>query len=233
MSTPVPLRSDSAVTLDITLDITLTPSAVGPPALALARRRCTFDRVNEQSDRPSQPRIEPITEFDGDLEEILAGALTHNGTPLNIFGTLGHHPKLLKRFNLLGGFLLNKGLIPPRERELVILRVGANARSVYEFGQHTLIGLECGLSQPEIDALVESPDSHDWSPADRALIALADDLHADDCVSDATWTELAERWSEAELAELLVVAGFYRLVSGFLNSTGVALDSGVPGWPTR
>ena len=183
------------------------------------------------ADRPSTPRIEPITEFDGELEEILANALTHDGTPLNIFGTLGHHPKLLKRFNLLGGFLLNKGLLPPRERELVILRVGANARAEYEFGQHTVIGLQTGLTQHEIDALVREPGTHDWSSDDLALIALADDLHADDCVSDATWSQLSGVWSDAQLAELLVVAGFYRLVSGFLNSTGVQLDDGVPGFP--
>ena len=34
------------------------------------------------------------------------------------------------------------------------------------------------------------------------------------------------------LVELLVVAGFYRLVSGFLNSAGIQLDDGVPGFPT-
>lgn len=187
--------------------------------------------MTDHPDRPTQPRIEPITEFDGELEEILATALTHDGKPLNIFGTLGHHPKLLKRFNLLGGFLLNKGLLPPRERELVILRVGANARAEYEFGQHTVIGLQCGLTQTEIEAVVREPGAHDWSDGDRALIALADDLHADDCVSDDTWAQLATAWNDAELAELLVVAGFYRLVSGFLNSTGVQLDDGIPGFP--
>ena len=187
--------------------------------------------MTDQPARPSRPRIEPITEFDGELEEILATALTHDGKPLNIFGTLGHHPKLLKRFNLLGGFLLNKGLLPPRERELVILRIGANAHAEYEFGQHTIIGLQCGLTRHEIESLVRDAGSRDWSDDDRALIALADDLHADDCVSDATWAQLATRWSDAELAELLVVAGFYRLVSGFLNSTGVQLDDGVPGFP--
>jgi hypothetical protein len=60
---------------------------------------------------------------------------------------------------------------------------------------------------------------------------MADDLSTDDCVSDATWAALSTRWSEAELVELLVVAGFYRLVSGFLNSAGVQLDDGVPGFP--
>ena len=30
---------------------------------------------------------------------------------------------------------------------------------------------------------------------------------------------------------LVVVAGFYRLVSGFLNTMRVQLDVGVPSWP--
>ena len=186
-------------------------------------------------DRPSQPRIEPIDlddVTDDELRDTLAGALTLDGKPLNIFGVLGHHPKLLKRFNLLGGFILNKGLIPERERELVILRVGWNARAVYEFGQHTVIGKRCGLTDDEIAALTRSPHDHDWSAGDMALIALADDLHAADCVSNGTWLALSDRWSVAELVELLIVAGFYRLVSGFLNSAGVRLDDGVPGFPT-
>ena len=185
--------------------------------------------------RPTHPRIEPIDlddVTDDELRTTLAGALTLDGRPLNIFGVLGHHPKLLKRFNLLGGFLLNKGLIPERERELVILRVGWNAQAVYEFGQHTVIGKRCGLTDDEIAALTKSPHDHDWSAEDLALIALADDLAADDCVSDGTWLALNARWSDAELVELLIVAGFYRLVSGFLNSAGVQLDDGVPGFPS-
>lgn len=185
------------------------------------------------TDRPNDPRIVPIEEVDGELAEILAGSLTRDGEPLNIFGVLGHHPKLLKRFMLMGGYLLNKGLIPAREREIVILRVGWNARARYEFGQHTLIGGAAGLTGVEIAALTRDPADHAWSADDRALIALADELAADDCVGDETWATLADRWSSAELIELLLVAGYYRMVSGFLNSAGVELDPGVPGFPER
>lgn len=183
--------------------------------------------------RPDRARIEPISmdDVDGELADTLAGAITHDGTPLNIFGVLGRHPKLLKRFNLLGGFLLNKGLLPEREREIVILRVGWNADAVYEFGQHTIIGRRCGVTDDEIVALTKPADAHAWSDDDAALIALADELYDDDCVTDATWATLSSRWSDAELVELLVLAGFYRLVSGFLNSAGVQLDDGVPGFP--
>lgn len=185
------------------------------------------------SPRPTSPRIVPISldKIDGELAETMATALSTNGRPLNIFAVLAHHPKLLKRFNQMGGFLLNKGLIPAREREMVILRIGWNARSEYEFGQHTVIGLRCGLNELEITALTRSPDEHPWIRDDRALIALADDLSNEDCATDATWSMLRERWSDAQLVELLVLAGYYRLVSGFLNSAGVRLDDGVPGFP--
>ena len=179
--------------------------------------------------RPSEPRLPLITEPDAELSEILQGALTHDGTPLNIFGMLGHHPKLLKRFNLLGGFLLNKGVVPAREREIVILRIGWRAKAVYEFGQHTIIGKDVGLSDAEIAGIAGA--DHEWSAGDAALIAMADDLANDDCVSEATWTALAADWQPDQIIELIVTAGFYRLVSGFLNSTGVPLDDGVPGWP--
>lgn len=187
------------------------------------------------TERPSRSRIEPVdmADADGELADILEHALTRGGEPLNIFGVLGRHPKLLKRFNLMGGFLLNKGLLPAREREIVILRIGWNARAVYEFGQHTVIGKEAGLTDDEIAALAsDDPTARDWSDDDAALVALADELHADDCVGDETWSRLAARWSDAQMVELLVVAGFYRLVSGFLNSAGVQLDDGVPAWPS-
>lgn len=145
---------------------------------------------------------------------------------------LAHAPNVLKRFSQLGGTLLFRTNVPDRERELVILRVGSNCRSVYEFGQHTIIGKNSGITDAEILALTQPADDGGWSAEDRALIDLADDLCRDDCVTDDTWARLAARWSEQELVELVVTAGFYRMVSGFLNSAGVQLDAGVPGWPS-
>ena len=182
--------------------------------------------------RPDEARIEPLAldELDDEVAAVVENGLSRDGVPLNIFGVLAHHPRLLKRFNLMGGLLLNGGRLPAREREIVVLRVGWNAQARYEFGQHTIIGREAGLTDDEITSLTR--DDGDWSDDDRTLIAMADELHADDCVSSATWQRLASRWDQAELVELLVLAGFYRLVSGFLNSAGVQLDDGVPGFPT-
>lgn len=165
------------------------------------------------------------------MELLSRGIDAPDGTPLNIFATLAHHPPLLKRFLNYAGFFLNKGLLPPREREIVILRVGWNCRAIYEFGQHTVIGKQVGLTDAEVSALASASTSHVWSDDDAVLITMSDELCSDNCVSDATWTRLSSRWNEAELTELVMVAGTYRLVSGYLNTMGVQLDAQTPGWP--
>lgn len=167
---------------------------------------------------PAYPRISPIPP-----------AVNEPGR-LNIFGTLAHNAGLYKAFLQLGGHLLRDGVLPAREREIVILRVGFRAASEYEFGQHTEIGREAGLTDDEIVGLAES-GTGGWNPMDTALVSMVDELCEDDAVSEETWQQLSDRWSDAELLELLVLAGFYRLVSGVLNGVGVALEPGKPGWP--
>jgi alkylhydroperoxidase family enzyme len=172
----------------------------------------------------TSPRIAP-------LAPDAATALLGETRPLNIFLTLAKNEDLFTAFLSLGSYLLSrKGTIPRREREIVILRVGWNSGSDYEFGQHTLIGLHVGLTDEEISRLA-SDGLDGWAPSDAALVAMCDDLCRDNVVSDSTWGRLAETWSEPQLLELLVLAGFYRLVSGFLRSVGVQREPGTPGFP--
>jgi alkylhydroperoxidase family enzyme len=179
----------------------------------------------------AEPRLRPVRDPTPDQAEVMPTVLSAGGAPLNIFATMAHHPKLAKRYLVLGTGLLGKGQLPAREREIVILRVGADTGSVYEFGQHTRIGRDVGLTDDEIARLVEPDGGEGWTDDELALIRMTDELCADDVVSDATWTDLARRWSDAELVELLLLVGFYRMTAGFLNSARVELDDGVPGWP--
>ncbi len=182
--------------------------------------------------RPTSPRLAPVAEPTDEQAEVLARAGTRPGrAPLNIFSTMVHNRRVADRVVRLGGAFLGKGTVAPREREIVILRVGHRASAVYEFGQHIVIGRREGLTDDEIADVATDDPRLDWSARDRALIALADELCVDDCVGDATWAVLAESYSDEQLVELLMLAGYYRMISGFLNSAGVQPDEGVPGWP--
>jgi 4-carboxymuconolactone decarboxylase len=173
------------------------------------------------TDLPAEPRIAALPAADDDARQ------------LNIFRTLTRNRPLYKAFLALGGHLLGGGGLPEREREIVILRVGRRAGSEYEFGQHTRIGLAAGLTEEEISRLADTAagGGDGWSDDDSALVAMVDDLCDDDVVSEDTWRRLAGRWNDNEILELLMLAGFYRLVSGVLNSVGVALEADTPGWP--
>ena len=149
----------------------------------------------------------------------------------NIFRTLAHHPKLLKRWLVFGAHVLSKNSLPERERELAILRTGARCGAEYEFGQHTVIGRAAGVTDDEIVALTRPLDQHEWNDADRALLTAVDELHDDQCLTDDTWNTLVRRWEHQQVLDLIFTVGQYTLVSMALNSLGVQLDEGVPGWP--
>ncbi|MEY2451014.1 MAG: hypothetical protein QOD92_588 [Acidimicrobiaceae bacterium] len=128
-----------------------------------------------------------------------------------------------------GGKLLS-GKLPSRERELLILRTGWRCQSVYEWGQHVIIGRAAGVTDDEIERLKAGPDAPGWDPFDAALVRAADELHDDACITDATWATLSARYDVAQLTEVPMVVGQYHLVSFTLNSLGVQREPGVPGF---
>jgi alkylhydroperoxidase family enzyme len=184
--------------------------------------------------RLSKPRVPtgaPET-LQGEARQILDRS-TLNGRTLNIFTTLIHHPKLMKRWQVFGSHVLNKSTLPPRDRELLILRIGWLCRCEYEFGQHVVIGKEAGLSDEEIERIARGPDATGWEPFDATLLRAADELHGDAFLSDETWQALAQRYDTRQMIDVVFTVGQYNLVSMALNSLGVQLDEGFPGFPAR
>ena len=172
-----------------------------------------------------KPRILPVEEPDAEQQELLSKTLIGpDGRALNIFGTLAVHPHLLKRVNALGGLFMAHGSLTPREREIVILRTGFRAGSEYEWAQHAVIGLRCGLSSEEIARLRTPESDAAWTAEEQALLAVADELCAGDDVSDETWSALAVRYTEQQLLELIMMIGFYRMLAGYLRTVRVQVE---------
>ena len=178
------------------------------------------------------PRIAPLpsAQWDAEVKEILQ-ATQMGGRVLNIFQTLAHHPKLLKRWLVFGNHVLIKSTLSPRERELLILRTGWNCRAEYEWGQHAAIAKQIGLTAAEIERVTHGPDASGWDPFEAVLLRAADELHRDSCIGDATWAALAARYNTQQLMDVVFTVGQYTLVSMALRSFGVPLDEGVAGFP--
>src|SRR5207245_492151 len=105
----------------------------------------------------------------------------------NIFPTLARHPDLFRAWLPFGGFLLGGGVLPARERELLLLRTACNCASSYEWGQHARIAQSLGMAREEVLRVPDGPDAPGWTPADAALLRAADELHRDARISASTW----------------------------------------------
>ena len=178
--------------------------------------------------RAGAPRIGPLPEaqWDDAVRELLASRAA-DGPVQNIFSTLARHPELFRRWMGFAGKLLLAGMLPARDRELLILRTGWNCGSDYEWGQHVRIGRMAGLSVDEIARIPQGPDATGWAPFDATLLRAADQLHAQSFISDQTWEELARRYDERQLIEVPMLVGNYHAVAFTLNSLGVEREEGV------
>ena len=182
--------------------------------------------------RLSEPRIPPLDPqvLTEEQREIAVKSSPADGRLLNITRTLVRHPKLLKRWNVFAGHVLVKSSLPPREREIAILRVGWLCRAEYEWAQHVVIGRECGLRGEEIERIKAGPEATGWTAHESALLRATDELHEDSFIRDETWGELAAVWSEEQLMDFVFAVGQYQLVSMALNTLGVQIDPGLKGF---
>jgi 4-carboxymuconolactone decarboxylase len=194
----------------------------------------------------SQPRIppRPATDWDAEVFDAMA-VLRPPGiafpTPeqqeqarqrpvSNIMGTLLRHPALTKAFLVFNNHLFSSTL-SDRVREMVTVRVSWLRRGEYEWAQHVKMARAAGMSDEEIDAISEGPDSTVWGPLDMALLRSVDEIVADRNVCDETWQRLAEHFNREQLMDLVFTIGAYDLLAMASNVFGLELDPGLDGFP--
>lgn len=173
------------------------------------------------------PRVLPVDRPNEEQAELLGKTLlTLDGKPLNLFSTMAHNPRLLRRFNALGGYFLRHGGLPGRDRELVILRVATRTGCEYEWAQHQVIGVAEGLSADEVER-VRGPVGA-WSGDEHELLRFVDEVFDSEGNEVPSWDDLATRYDDQQLMELVLLVGFYRMLAGFLNAVRVDIDSEAP-----
>ncbi|MGD0191582.1 MAG: carboxymuconolactone decarboxylase family protein [Rhizomicrobium sp.] len=178
--------------------------------------------------RVDKPRIAPLhdNQLDAAQKELVA-PMAARGRVLNIFRTLVRDPDATKAFLAWGNYILSRrNGLAPREREIVILRIGYLCRAGYEWTQHVPIGRHAGLTDDEVARIKTGADAPGWSDADAALIRASDELHAGQFIGDATWTALGRHFSDKQRMDVVYTAGQYTQVSMMLNTFGVQLDEG-------
>ena len=118
-----------------------------------------------------------------------------------------------------------KPSLPPRERELCIIRTGWLCQAGYECIHHIARGLEIGLTAEEIIRIFEGPDASEWGAHDSAILRATDELHKDYFICDDTWDTLSEQYDEHQKLEFTLLVGQYTKLAMFINSTGIDIET--------
>ena len=123
--------------------------------------------------------------------------------------------------------------LEPRDRKLAILRTGWLCQAPYEFGEHVEQARRIGLSEVDVDLVVEGSAAPEWNGHERAVLRAVEELHGSSMVSDETWTQLSKRMSDEQLLELLVLVGQFTATAYFQNSLRLRLENRNKGLAAR
>ncbi len=171
----------------------------------------------------------PSAAFDPTLEKRLEALW---GKPVNLYKALANHPAFVGAWTEFAQSMRADTKTPRALRELMILRSGQVQQSEYEWAQHLRMARKAGVREAQIDALAQWRTSEEFDARERAALGIAEAVTAGK-VDDATWAEGVAQFSNEEMVELVLVAGFYSMVGRVLDALRVELDDDIRDYAPR
>jgi alkylhydroperoxidase family enzyme len=151
-------------------------------------------------------------------QDLLARSITlHRG--------LVNSPGTARAFSTLGKHIRYGMKLDPRLRELAILQVGWLARSPYEWSHHVKIGMEFGVTDADIRALIADTagEENALEPMAKLVLRGAREVYAGG-MSAQTFAELQGHLGNEQMVDLTVTAAFYCAVVRTLASLAIDVE---------
>ncbi len=191
------------------------------------------------------PRIPPLdrAEYEHKVRDVtraLRAGIVQDETELSldaipeIMFTLCNHADLWSKIMALSLQMQDvTGILPPRDRQLAILRTGWLLQAPYEWGQHVQWSKLAGITSEEIERVTQGSAAPEWTAHERAVLQAAEELRDRAMVSDATWAKLAEQLDDRQLFELLALIGQFTTIAYVQNGLRLRLEPGNTGLSAR
>jgi alkylhydroperoxidase family enzyme len=166
--------------------------------------------------RNSGPRVAPVAPGSRpELAELEARIRGVRGRLSPLYQVLLNSPKLAAGWEHLFTVIRQQTSVPPRLRELVILRIAVLNGADYEFEAHLPHALQAGMTQGAVDALRKG-DTGNLSENDTLVLRYTDAMTRELQVPDALFDELRRHFDDKALVELTATIAGYNMVSRFL-----------------
>lgn len=166
-------------------------------------------------------RLQPLPADQWDEATQQALSAMRDAANNNALSTLAHHPALAKSFLRFNVHLLMTSTLPPRIRELAILRVAHRRQCAYEWSHHVRMAKDEGVTDDQIAALQQGEAADTF---DQAVITGVDELDEKSELSDQTWAALGERLNDQQRMDFVFTVGCYALLAMAFNTFGIQLE---------
>jgi alkylhydroperoxidase family enzyme len=179
------------------------------------------------------PRIIPATPpYPDDVEQQLASMMPPGTDPIGLFRTFVRNMPMATSMSRWGAYELSRKLsLSMRDREIIIDRTCARCHCEYEWGVHIAFFADrVGLTDEQVTSLTHGqPADTCWiDRRDQLLVETADALHDTATIDDRLGDELRRHYSDEQLLDIFMLAGWYHAISYAANGAQVELESGAP-----
>jgi alkylhydroperoxidase family enzyme len=152
--------------------------------------------------------------------------------PINVVRMMaGASPDVFDGFSKVAEAFYGSSKLAPNLREIAVLRVGHLSASRYETYQHELLARQVGLGDAQIEAIREGGEHPTvLSAVQQAVLNFTDEVVINVRAGDAALAGVRRHLADEQVLDLILVIGYYMMLSRFLETTGVELDSGGLDW---
>jgi 4-carboxymuconolactone decarboxylase len=152
--------------------------------------------------------------------------LTPEGAMKGPFNAWLYSPVFGEAVQRVGEVVRFENSIPPPLRELAILMVAAKWKAQYEWWVHETIARTEGLDPTVITGIKAGVLPDFTHPSEAVVYHFAQELINQQRVSDQCYVKAVELLGEAGIVELVILIGYYTLVSMSLNVFEVSVPDG-------
>lgn len=158
-------------------------------------------------------------------EDLSAGNQDLLSRPITLHRCLVNSPGADRVFSAMGKYIRYDAKLDPRLRELAILQIGWLARSAYEWSHHVKIGMEFGVTEADIHALIaeSAGEPNALEPLARLILKAAREVYAGG-MSAGTFAELQAQLDNEQMVDLTVTTAFYCAVVRVLASLEIDVE---------
>jgi alkylhydroperoxidase/carboxymuconolactone decarboxylase family protein YurZ len=147
---------------------------------------------------------------EGEVARVLS-KLEASDNDLTVLRAMANASHAFRPFVLLSDALLNRGVLPRRCRELVILGLAGELDVAYERHEHETMAERAGVTEEQRAALRDGfgHPVPGVTAAEAVALATAAELLRDHRISDEAWAAMVEAWGEDGAMDLALTVGWW------------------------